>query len=388
MPKNRGRGIWKFVSDLFRKESGARSFMATGVLYVLPTWFGVLYSITQYLEKRAQFAASRTRAPEDVWVDLTLPIVIGITLSATSWAILTVLQHRANIQTSEQYKLMRQAMGRIPDSQLIRGLAGDQPEQFLGFLAKERQDQEKGLLTLKEQGMWHLTTPRAYETIVHFIQHATNVHIVDHDIRRWLELLDEPGQPATSTTFNYSRHILGVSHDGFVKGRLRNYQRIFILNPSLGLNLEPNPVWPEWTDAPPLVRVLLTIWDFEQRLANAVGMKDRQNFGTRVLIWNNRVVAGQLEKQVNHYQDIVMVDGEVCFHENLNYKLQVVPVNSFETQSYLWTSRDYVRPIPEFYEQLWKKAKPASHFQAVTAWLEHFPSEHQVLDIDSETPAK
>jgi hypothetical protein len=289
------------------------------------------------------------------------------------WAIRALVESGQREKSARHFNEVEEAIALVPPRELMRSLVGPLPEPVLQYVARERELQKAGFLTLKHEGVWELPTPRAYESLVHFLRHAKHVQIVDHDIRRWFELLNQPQQKAiTSTTFNYSQHILGVAEDRLKKGELQSYRRIFMLNEKLPCDLAKLD---QWKKMDPAVQVLLTIWEFEERLRNAHRHKDV--LGTRILV-NNPGDTGTLAQQIRNYKDLVIVDGDVCVYEDLHCDRQTDNNSSFETHSWLYTREDYVGQRLEFFEELWPLAGGVDAFPAAKAALTRIPQEQRV----------
>jgi hypothetical protein len=365
-----GRTRTAHLKRMLVKRSGFKGLFAKAVLFSVAPWIGLLYSL---------FEAKQRATPNAAWIawfDIFLSTAIGISVSVIGWAVIVLIQEMTREEYFRHFQALREVLGVIPAPNLVLALAGQQPDLFLAFLAKEREELENGLTELKEKHVWPLSTPRAYESIIQFLLTGREFLSVDQDIRRWYEIVNEPGYNNTSTTFNYSRQVLEVTHERFRNKTLQTYRRVFVLHPELPCNLDPNV--DRWEELPKAMRVLLTIWDFEQRVAKAFNIT-RPDFGTRVLTYTDRLQQSRLGEQVARYQDIVLIDREVCVHESLSCLTQLVPMSSFKTTSQIYTGGDELRALPEFYEELWKRAQPASAF-ATQKWLP-LKEELQVVDI-------
>lgn len=360
------RGVIDNLTHKFLDDPGRNSALV--LLHTSPAWIGILISIKPLLPGSRQV------------VDLAFSTAVGVTVALIGWSITTLIKRRFVEEKARAFSEVQEAVAFVPPRELMRALVGPMPGPLLDYLANERNAQKEGFLSLQKHKAWELTTQRAYESIVHFLRSAEHVQIVDHDIRRWFELLDQPRQKSTSTTFNYSQYILGVAQDGFRKGKLRSYRRIFMLNERLPCDL--NRREERWDRLKPAVQVLLTIWEFEDRIRKMYRLN--HGFGTRVLVHNSRLT-GELVEQINEFKDLVIVNGEVCFHENLHCNVhQLANTTSFDTKSWLYTDEKYVGRAPAFFEALWENANGVEHYKEAGEWLRKFPRERQVRILGAD----
>lgn len=343
------------------------------VLITSPTWIGFLAGSWLLLRHPA---VDDLEVRRDA-VDLVVMTLFGATVSAVLWAIDRHLENRRTSSLAKQYEVVREAMGLIPSTETLRGLIGDQPTIFLNYLASERERQEKGLYSLRHNQKWPLTTPRAYETIIDFLQQADDFVIVDQDIRRWFEILESPeeGQSAeTSTTFNYSQYILDITSKRLAVDRsLTAYRRVFMVNDHVLDCLREEDAAREWHLLPAATRVLLKIWEFERRLF-AAARTPAERMGSRVILVRRHPTSPTLHDKVHRFKDIVVIDGQVCLQEDLLYEMQGSPKTSFLTESWLISGGDFVKGSRDYFESLWSRAKGAHDFPHYRELLDKVPS--------------
>jgi hypothetical protein len=338
--------------------------LANFLFFTTPTWSGAL------LGAWALFRDAVPAHTRNV-VDFVVLIFVGVTITLLMWAIDRRADARRVAQQAQQYNQVREAMGLIPSPQLIRGLVGSQPESFLQFLASERATQERGFNLLKSNQKWPLTTPRAYETIIHFLKDAEEFLIIDQDIRRWFEILDQEGQQVeTSTTFNYSQYILDLTEKAVERRKLRSYKRVFMVNSHALSCLQNEHAAHDIRAMPPATRVLLTIWDFESRLQPVLG----DNCGSRIMLMRPTSANPLQRQRIAHYKDVVLVNQEVCMQEDLLYESQSSPRTSFLTESFMYTGGELVKDGPDFIGELWQKALGPEDFPAFKSHLENLRS--------------
>jgi hypothetical protein len=219
------------------------------------------------------------------------------------------------------------------------------PPLFESFLIKERRWQQDGIVRLREQGQWPITTADNYEFIGYVLPKATNVDILDQDIRRWFEVLGD-GNPQTSTTFNYSNEILCTIFKTLVAkdSSVDKIRRVFAIwspeipcftdadmNKIVSSNFGFDAVWVDLSKA---TRVLLLLWGVEA-IFNRPSRQGGPKCETRFRNFSRNESATPLFKSTLSCQDFVMIDYNLCSVEEFHFEKQSSRNSSFQTESHL-----------------------------------------------------
>ena len=188
-------------------------------------------------------------------------------------------------------------------------------------------------------------------------EQCDDVLIIDHDVNRWIEVLpDTPGNGpsshlTSSTTFNYSRHILDVIRRRTRTQHLKRLRRLFILlkgEAACCINHNHKDSHSQTISA-----VLKHIRDAELRLTDETkALVPKPEIETRWVNYDD-LVAGQgasLVDELIQFQDFVTLNGELCFVEHLVVNNRH---NSFHTKSEIVLSRPQITKRIAFYDELW-----------------------------------
>jgi len=335
------------------------------VIVILPTLFALAYGLFALWRKKATGAAGGGEL-----LAFVEPTIYGVFVSVLVWASQSGVRDALEGNAKRQLKALRDylhaqtdsfqaILGKSPSPDLCRLLfadLGELPPLFVSFLAKERDLQNVGLETLRNNGRWPLSTARAYEAITDCMTAAKTILIVDQDIRRWYEILEKgrAGLQWSSNTINYSEHILQMLIEGSLDRDplIEEMRRVFIIPATSGGEASEN-IDNNSHD------VLEHIWDIERQILadrEERGLPQLKRFGTRFFIVDHSQLTGAsvLLNRINRFRDYVVFDRSICFEEDVLYSTKH---SSRLTGSAVLMAPPDIEEREAFFDQLWATAK-------------------------------